>query len=670
MPLSRPDTRPDVSVVIPVFNKLEMTRVCVESILEHGAQALFEIIVVSNGSTDGTDQWLTEQSRRGHLKAVLNQRNEGFSAGCNTGAAAASGRYILFLNNDMEVTPDWLDPMVTTLDNDPAVGIVGARLLFPDGTIQHGGVALVQKTGTDGTPHIEGIHVGYRMDGASPGNNTPRHMQIVTGAALLIRREVFTEVGGFDTGYWNGNEDVDLCLKAGEKGWQTVYRPESVIYHFESQSGPERWTAVQENVRRFNTIWQGRAQPDMTQPPSGKALQATKTNRIRTYTPPRVRRPATATRASDSVSIIVLTWNALDYTRRCAESLLRHTDPRHEILFVDNGSRADTIAYLQDLERDHAQVRVILNGENLGFAGGNNVGLAAARGRHVCLLNSDTVVTAGWLDPMVRVLDSDPRVGLVGPMTNSITGPQKLDSVPYDEETLDGLDEFAAQLAERLGGQVVPTLWVVGFCVLIRGALLEQIGGLDTSFGQGNFEDTDYCLRAFIAGQNSVIVPDSFVHHFGSRSFAAGRVDYHALMAEKKAIFQSKWAAKGNAPGELSIDPEFLISQGFVAPLHFHPLPGLENLPLWEWEKRQWLAKGEQFFQREHFDGAARIFQRLLDFCPGHPQAINNLACSLWRLGRVAEAVNLLEKLLREHPENEDARWNLEQIAPKLQEST
>ncbi|PIE63946.1 MAG: hypothetical protein CSA24_03375, partial [Deltaproteobacteria bacterium] len=347
----------------------------------------------------------------------------------------------------------------------------------------------------------------------------------------------FTEVGGFDTGYWNGNEDVDLCLKAGEKGWQTVYRPESVIYHFESQSGPERWTAVQENVRRFNTIWQGRAQPDMTRPPSGKTLQATKTNRIRTYTPPRTRRPATATSAADAVSIIVLTWNALEYTRRCAESLLRHTDPRHEILFVDNGSRADTIAYLQELEREHARVRVILNGENLGFAGGNNVGLAAARGRHVCLLNSDTVVTAGWLDPMVRALDDDPRVGLVGPMTNSITGPQKLDSVPYDEKTLDGLEDFAAQLAERLDGQVVPTLWVVGFCVLIRGTLLEQIGGLDTSFGQGNFEDTDYCLRAFIAGQNSVIVPGSFVHHFGSRSFAAGRVDYHALMAEKKAIF-------------------------------------------------------------------------------------------------------------------------------------
>jgi GT2 family glycosyltransferase len=87
----------------------------------------------------------------------------------------------------------------------------------------------------------------------------PKYFQIVTGAALMVRREIFSSLGGFDEAYWNGNEDVDLCLRAGESGWKVVYRPESVIIHFESQSGEERWAKVQDNVRRFNEIWDNRA---------------------------------------------------------------------------------------------------------------------------------------------------------------------------------------------------------------------------------------------------------------------------------------------------------------------------------------------------------------------------------------------------------------------------
>ena len=134
---------PDVSIIMPVFNKLQLTEPCLDSIHREGAQASYEIIVVDNGSTDGSREWLAGQERLGRLRLIINPDNLGFARGCNLGAAAARGRHLLFLNNDMEVTSGWLEPLVSTLDTDPDVGIVGARLLFADDTIQHGGVALV-----------------------------------------------------------------------------------------------------------------------------------------------------------------------------------------------------------------------------------------------------------------------------------------------------------------------------------------------------------------------------------------------------------------------------------------------------------------------------------------------------------------------------------------------
>lgn len=664
--------RPDVSIIMPVFNKLQLTEPCLESIHREGASCTFEIVVVDNGSTDGTREWLAEQDRLGRLRCVINPDNLGFARGCNLGASHARGRYLLFLNNDMEVTPGWLEPLVSTLDLDPGVGVVGARLLFADDTIQHGGVALVQVT-KDGWTHIGGLHLSYEMPADHHGAQNSQYMQVVTGACLLIRPEVFTAIGGFDERYWNGNEDVDLCLKAREQGWEVVYRGESVVYHYESQSGPERFSQVERNVKLFNELWFGRARPDYVQAADGH-FAPTADNQVRTYAAPRLLYHDRADRARagaacDRASVIVLTWNALEHTRRCVASLLEHTDARHELIFVDNGSTDGTVEWLGELARSQPRVQVILNGENLGFAAGNNRGLAAARGDFMVLLNSDTVVTAGWLERLMRPALHDPRVGLVGPFTNNVTGVQRLPEVGYDQRTLAGLDDFAARHAAANAGVVAHALWIVGFCLLVRREVLERLGGLDEVFGQGNYEDTDYCLRAFLAGYRTVLAKDCFIHHVGSASFDAGGVDYRQQMNGNFEIFRRKWRLDADARSTGQFNLPGIIASGMVAPLQFRPLPPSRHYalsPLPSWEAGAWLGRGEQAFAAGELDEAELWFRAVLGLDPGSARAANDLAVTLWRRdpqgdGRRA-AARLLEDVLARDPADEDARWNLAEM--------
>ncbi len=666
--------RPDVSIVMPVYNKLELTKVCVESIHKVPVAYTFEIIVVDNGSSDGTGEWLAEQEGLGRLRRIDNPKNLGFAQGCNLGAAAAIGRYTLLLNNDMEVLPGWLEPMVSCLDQDPKVGITGACLIFADQTIQHGGVVMVDFPEKQ-PPIMEGNHLSYKKPVDLPGARKNHVVQVVTGACLMIRPELYREIGGLNEEYWNGNEDVDLCLRAGEMGWRVVYMGDSLLYHYESQSGPERWAQTQANIELFNRIWRGRARPDYRL--EGGKMVPTADNQVRLYAPPNLisRLPATVPE-TPVASVIVLTWNALDYTRQCAESLLAHTDPRHELIFVDNGSRQDTLDYLAELEADHPQVKVIRNGENLGFAAGNNVGLAAATGEYLCLLNSDTVVTNGWLERLMQPLIKDPRLGLVGPMTNSITGGQKLPAVMYDEDTLEGMPEFAANLAAAKAGQTAPALWVVGFCLMMRRELLLRIGGLDESYGLGNYEDTDYCMRSFLSGFGAVVATDCFIHHYGSRSFVDNSLDYGQMLDEKFEIFRRKWnlAPDARATGDFQLDR--LVARGFVPGLHFQPLPEsdhYEMVPLQEWQADKWVAAGEEDFGQGYLDSARRLFEAVLERCPDHSQAGNDLAVVHWQTDEdgtgVVAAKEILHGILARHPDDESAQWNLAEIENSVVEA-
>lgn len=236
------------SIIIPVWNKAELTQQCLEALASATTDVSFEVIVVDNASTDRTTELL--QCLEGDVQIIRNQENLGFAKACNQGARAARGKYLVFLNNDTIPLKGWLRPLVSEVEEHAEVGIVGSKLLYPDGTVQHAGVVLDRQRRLP-------YHIYRSFSSEHPAVNQRREFQVVTGACCLIRRTIFEEIGGFDESFRNGFEDVDLCLKVGNNGHKIVYQPRSVLYHLEGQT-PGRKAHDEQNALRYLDRWGGR----------------------------------------------------------------------------------------------------------------------------------------------------------------------------------------------------------------------------------------------------------------------------------------------------------------------------------------------------------------------------------------------------------------------------
>lgn len=249
-------------------------------------------------------------------------------------------------------------------------------------------------------------------------------------------------------------------------------------------------------------------------------------------------------------SILIVAHNALEFTKRCLESVERCTTGPYEVIVVDNGSTDGTRRYL----REESSARLIENAENRGFPVAANQAIRASRGENLLLLNNDVIVTPGWLDRMLAALDSADDVGLVGPCSNEVSGPQLIKADYRDPA---GLDRFAELRAAQCAGEVEPVDRLVGFCLLLRRRVVDLIGLLDERFGIGNFEDDDYCRRARLAGFRALIARDCFVHHFGSATFKSVNADYGAILEHNQKLFAEKWESLPEAaPGEAATAPQ------------------------------------------------------------------------------------------------------------------
>jgi GT2 family glycosyltransferase len=213
------------SIVIPVHNRAALTTQCLDILLSSPLdRVLPEIVVVDDASSDTTAQVLAARADR--VRVVRHEQNVGFAGACNDGAAVATGEWLVFLNNDTLPQSGWLDALLRYASSGDRIGFVGSKLLFPNGTIQHAGVVFAR----DLTPHH--IYTGFRAD--HPAVSKSREFQVVTGACAVIRRALFDQLGGFDAGFVNGYEDVDLCLRLRRLGYEVHYCHESVLYHLES----------------------------------------------------------------------------------------------------------------------------------------------------------------------------------------------------------------------------------------------------------------------------------------------------------------------------------------------------------------------------------------------------------------------------------------------------
>ncbi|MGB9804041.1 MAG: glycosyltransferase family 2 protein [Desulfofundulus sp.] len=264
-------------------------------------------------------------------------------------------------------------------------------------------------------------------------------------------------------------------------------------------------------------------------------------------------------------TIVIPVRNQLHFTRRCLESIFKYTPEPVEVMVVDNGSTDGTREYLQAL----TGVRVLMNNRNVGFAAACNRGLAVARGEYLLLLNNDVLVTPGWLTGLISHLKKYPCAGLVGPLSNC---GGLMQTIPVVLPSLNQLDEFTRRLAVENFGQCRQVNILSGFCLLIRRQVLNTIGGLDTRFGPGNFEDDDFCLRARLAGFKLLVAEDVFVYHFGQRTFLGEGMDYRTLMKANWERFRVKWNLPADFPPEQRHTSPLILNQPFDPDRHVIPL--------------------------------------------------------------------------------------------------
>ena len=241
---------PQVSIVIPVYNQFDFTYHCVESIIKNSGDITYEILIGNDCSTDLTTQ--IEQIIPG-VRCITTEKNLRFVLNCKNTAKYANGIYLLFLNNDTQVQPNWLKPLVDLIESADDIGMVGAKLVYPDGTLQEAGGILWR----DGSAW----NYGHGQNPALPEFNYVKEVDYISGAAIMLSRALWEEIGGFDERFVPAYcDDSDLAFTIRKMGYRVMYQPKSVVVHFEGVSngtdiatGQKQYQVI--NSKKFYEKW-------------------------------------------------------------------------------------------------------------------------------------------------------------------------------------------------------------------------------------------------------------------------------------------------------------------------------------------------------------------------------------------------------------------------------
>jgi len=580
---------PRVSVIVPTRDRPNFLLKALDSIARQTYKNI-EVVVVNDGGED-VSQIINAFRDRLTIKYLTHDINKDRSAARNTAIKHASGQYIAYLDDDDIFHPHHVETAVKVLTT------TDYKVVYTDACrayqIKSGDTyQTIKKDVPYSVDYVKGIF--YKT------NITPI-------LCVVHDRMCFNEIGVFDESL-PVLEDWDLWIRMAEK--YDFYHIKKVTCEFSWRVDGTSTTSRKQNefamVREliYKKYYQ-KFQDALMQ------------------TPAVARKP---------VSIIILTWNALEYTQKCVNSIQNHTRYPHEIIFVDNASTDGTVESLRRLVQGHSNYKLIENRENKGFAAGNNQGVKAAGGEYVMLLNNDVLVSDGWLENLVESLERNKNIGMVGPITNSISGRQQVIEIPYTDEQ--EFYKFAQGIRGTYKGRLTPRYRVAGFAVLMKKALYEEVGGLDESFGTGNYEDDDLCLKVQEKGYAIMVDESVFIHHYRSQTFIENKIDYSNSLSVNGSKFKEKWS---------NVDYEQLLElQGSLVDA---------NAAL--------CARGKQALESGNINEAIEIYLKVLQTNPIDEAALCGLGLAYQMDGKTDKTIDAYRKALKANPSSFDAYYNL-----------
>jgi GT2 family glycosyltransferase len=575
-----PSPSPLVSIIVPTRDRVDLLERCIATIRELTAYPNYQIIVVDNGSTEQeTRDFLQKIDAFSDVQVIGYDYPFNFSAINNYGAAKCEGELLCFLNNDIEVIePNWLDEMVSRILQS-GIGCVGAKLLYPEGGVQHGGVIV----GFGGV--AAHAFVGEAADAVGYGNRlvSAQNYSAVTAACMLTKREVFDEVGGFnDRSLPVAFNDIDYCLRVVESGRRIIWTPYAQLVHHESASRvpeTERLSEFAEEIRFMRTRWGHVIEQDpgynphlaLTEKPFSisdrwlRSKAATDAFRDEANDDTlygyesnldRIRAVITNTGVQQSpeslsygLSIVILNLNKpeligplLDALATAKEWLLKQENIPLQIIIGDTGSTDDEVWRIYERHKGDIEIEKDMA---YHFSKCNNA-LYSARVRHefVLFLNNDIIFSdpATQLMTLLNIAKSRPDLGALGTRLMYPDGRLQHGGVEiFNDGDLKGLcyhPNHGAKISAAIGKQGALKQFpaVTGACLLMNSELFAKCGGFDEGY-HAEAQDADLCLKATRLGKPSAVVEIGEVVHLENATRPKGDADTH-----DRAKFVRRWS--------------------------------------------------------------------------------------------------------------------------------
>ncbi len=574
----------ELSVIVPTYGRPDTIRALLERLdLQTLDAQRFEVIVVDDGTPTPIE---LDPQKHAYALTLLRQANSGPGAARNLALKHVRAPLTLILNDDAVPAPELLEAhLAAQASCAPRTALLG-RFDFTARALRSPFVQLLQ--GSNLLFDFPSLQHGKRLG-----------WEHFWTCNLSLPTAALREAGGFDSDVFREPivEDVELGYRLGQLGWQVEFRSDLRCEHdhvlhargyfermvrlgvnmskFAAKHGredllylPERGrlgramlTKLQVSVEAFHATQQSLIEKldRLDRDHAGKRLpgdmveQLTKLVRQVSHVsywsgllehatganPLRVLRDGPSKGALTSIAIV--SFNALERTRKCLEALRAHADPLlpTQIIVVDNGSTDGSAQWLAQ----QTDIELVLNSDNLGAPRARNQALARARGEWIVVMDNDAIVGPGWLERLLFHAQVDGRSGCIGPVSDRAAHGQQ---IPYDGGgELSAVARFATQWAERNHRRSRPQNILTSFLLLMRREVIDTIGGFDERFSPWGFEDDDFTLRATLAGFTNRCALDTFVRH---EHYGGAKAARHQQLLERNwSAFARKWADQPNA---------------------------------------------------------------------------------------------------------------------------